>query len=163
MSTVTDCDQCGGPLPSDLIRRRARRHRGECWRLWRTNRSRRYYDERAEERKAYARSYRATERDQIREANRRRNRLLKYGLTDDAYQALLAEQGGLCAICGELEERYIAGQRAPLSVDHDHQTGAVRGLLCARCNSVLAFIENRERLTAALAYLSRALEVTPRV
>ena len=49
----------------------------------------------------------------------------KYGLTLEEYDAMLEAQGGVCAICGEPrpEER-------TLHVDHDHETGAIRGLLC---------------------------------
>ena len=51
-----------------------------------------------------------------------------YGLTSDDYAALLAAQGGRCAIC-RAKPRSIR-----LAVDHDHASGAVRGLLCSRCN-----------------------------
>lgn len=51
-----------------------------------------------------------------------------YGLDDAGYKALLAAQGGRCAICR------ARPQSKRLAVDHDHQTGAVRGLLCSRCN-----------------------------
>ncbi|MFD0374696.1 endonuclease domain-containing protein [Streptomyces sp. NPDC127112] len=53
-----------------------------------------------------------------------------YGLESGEYGALLAKQGGKCAICG--------GTRAKnLDVDHCHKTGLIRGLLCARCNRQL--------------------------
>jgi hypothetical protein len=53
----------------------------------------------------------------------------KFGMTLDDYERMLKAQGGVCAICGEArpEER-------TLHVDHDHETGAIRGLLCFRCN-----------------------------
>lgn len=51
-----------------------------------------------------------------------------YGITADDYDALLRRQGGRCAICGGRPKS------KRLAVDHDHQTGAVRGLLCSRCN-----------------------------
>ena len=51
-----------------------------------------------------------------------------YGLTPDAYDALLALQGGRCAICR------ARPRSKRLAVDHDHGDGAVRGLLCSRCN-----------------------------
>lgn len=51
-----------------------------------------------------------------------------YGLTSDQYDALLKRQGGRCAICR------ARPKSKRLAVDHDHQTGAVRGLLCSRCN-----------------------------
>ena len=49
----------------------------------------------------------------------------KYGLTLEAYQELLDSQGGGCPICGKPD---------PDNVDHDHETGRVRGILCWDCN-----------------------------
>lgn len=51
-----------------------------------------------------------------------------YGITGDDYEALLKRQGGKCAICR------ARPKSKRLAVDHDHKTGAVRGLLCSRCN-----------------------------
>jgi hypothetical protein len=51
-----------------------------------------------------------------------------YGITGDEYEALLRAQGGRCAICR------ARPKSKRLAVDHDHKTGAVRGLLCSRCN-----------------------------
>lgn len=51
-----------------------------------------------------------------------------YGLSADQYQTLLARQGGKCAICR------ARPKSKRLAVDHDHGSGAVRGLLCSRCN-----------------------------
>lgn len=54
-----------------------------------------------------------------------------YGITGDDYEALLKRQGGKCAICR------ARPKSKRLAVDHDHKTGAVRGLLCSRCNHEL--------------------------
>jgi hypothetical protein len=51
-----------------------------------------------------------------------------YGVTGDDYETLLALQGGKCAICR------ARPKSKRLAVDHDHKSGAVRGLLCSRCN-----------------------------
>ena len=51
-----------------------------------------------------------------------------YGLTSSEYEALFAAQGGRCAICR------ARPKSKRLAVDHDHKSGAVRGLLCSRCN-----------------------------
>lgn len=72
----------------------------------------------------------------------------KYHLTDRQYQQLFREQGGRCAICGRPE----ADQNLP--VDHDHATGAIRGLLCSLCNRGLGlFGDDPDLLTAAAHYL----------
>lgn len=73
----------------------------------------------------------------------------KYGLTIEKYAALHAEQSGLCKICGNPER-----QKRDLSVDHDHSTGEVRGLLCMRCNVGLgSFSDDPIMLERAVAYL----------
>lgn len=75
----------------------------------------------------------------------------KFDLTLDDYNAMLKKQGGVCAICGGTEGN---GQR--LSVDHNHESGTVRGLLCQRCNTVIGMsLENTQNLKAAIAYLER--------
>lgn len=66
---------------------------------------------------------------------------------------MLEEQGGLCAICRGPQ----AAGYAHFDVDHDAQTGKVRGLLCRRCNITLGLIESG-RVNAALSYLARATE-----
>ena len=58
-----------------------------------------------------------------------KERIRTYGLTLDAYRAMIQAQGSVCAIC-----RKACATRQRLSVDHDHQTGIVRGLLCRKCN-----------------------------
>jgi hypothetical protein len=76
--------------------------------------------------------------------NVRARRLRKYNLTQAAYDALLAGQGWVCAICG--------GE--PTAVDHNHQTGTVRGLLCHTCNTGLGhFQDNPGLLERAVRYL----------
>lgn len=55
-----------------------------------------------------------------------------YGLRSGDYERLYDLQGGTCAICTR-----ATGRTRRLSVDHDHATGAVRGLLCRPCNSML--------------------------
>jgi hypothetical protein len=64
------------------------------------------------------------------------------------YEARLAAQGGVCAICGR------PPKTRRLDVDHEHKTGAVRGLLCHRCNRNLPTWVTREWLEAAAEYLS---------
>lgn len=79
--------------------------------------------------------YRTTHREEIRVRNRKRW-LKKYGLDIEAYERLLASQGGVCMLC----QRPPDDQR--LAVDHDHNSGKVRGLLCAWCNRILGTIES---------------------
>ena len=72
-------------------------------------------------------------------------------LTAEQYDAMNADQGGKCAMCRKADP---TGMK--LAVDHDHETGQVRALLCANCNSALWEWDHRiERLQQALDYLSR--------
>jgi hypothetical protein len=80
-----------------------------------------------------------------------------YGMTLETYEAMLAGQNGLCAICGGHETRKNrAGNVMVLAVDHDHATGNIRGLLCSACNSGLAsFRDDPTLLKNAVSYLER--------
>jgi len=60
-----------------------------------------------------------------------------YGMTEADYDRLLARQGGGCAVCRSRP----GGDTRILSVDHNHTTGDIRGLLCTGCNAVLGRIE----------------------
>lgn len=64
-----------------------------------------------------------------------------YGITVEQYDAMLAAQGGLCAICRKPEVRKLRGRVARLVVDHCHATGKVRSLLCHRCNTAIGWLE----------------------
>ena len=76
----------------------------------------------------------------------------KYGISIEEYEQMLATQGGRCAICGESSKRLV--------VDHCHETGSVRSLLCNRCNlSLGAFEDNVDILMSAIEYLNRHAEV----
>jgi Recombination endonuclease VII len=82
----------------------------------------------------------------------------QYGVSLEWYETTLAEQRGLCAICGQHERvRSNRGTGAVrrLCVDHNHQNGRVRELLCHFCNTQLGALENMEWRVKAEAYLVR--------
>lgn len=86
--------------------------------------------------------------------NRRRNFESQYGITVARYEELHEMQGGLCAICGEPEGKMQRGKVYMLSVDHDHVTGEVRGLLCNNCNRAIGLLkDNTDILKKAIRYL----------
>lgn len=88
------------------------------------------------------------------DAHRRWRLPKKYGITVEDYEQMLLEQGGACAICRRAETVVMRGKVKPLSVDHDHESGRVRGLLCHECNVGLGkFKDNVARLKAAVTYL----------
>jgi len=73
-----------------------------------------------------------------------------WNLTLEDYDALLESQNGGCAICGALP----INRR--LSVDHDHETGEIRGLLCSNCNTGIGLLgEDLTRLASAMNYLRK--------
>lgn len=75
---------------------------------------------------------------------------IRYGMTIEQYDALLAAQNGVCAACAS-----PPGKRA-LAVDHDHTSGVVRGLLCGNCNVALGLLyECPTRITALRDYINR--------
>ena len=76
-----------------------------------------------------------------------------YNITVDDYERLYEAQHGVCKICGRAEE---TKRFKWLSVDHNHRTQTVRGLLCAHCNrGIGAFREEVRLLQKAIEYLSR--------
>lgn len=84
---------------------------------------------------------------------RSRNSMLRhrYGIGIDEYEAMLERQSGECAICGRADSG-IEGKT--LHVDHCHETGKVRGILCHPCNNGLGrFDDNKELLLKAVKYL----------
>jgi hypothetical protein len=83
-----------------------------------------------------------------------------YGITVADFNRMLAEQGGGCGICGTR----VGGsknQGVRLHVDHDHETGEARGLLCGTCNRGIGQLgDDLERVLAAVRYLQRGREKT---
>jgi len=74
----------------------------------------------------------------------------KYGISQEEYDDLLARQDGGCAICGSRED--TKDYRLP--VDHNHETGKIRGLLCHRCNLAIGqFQDDVDLLRKAIKYL----------
>ncbi len=85
--------------------------------------------------------------------NMRRAALRKHGLTVAEYDSLVLKQKGRCAICRSPDP----GRTQSWQVDHNHATGAFRGLLCNLCNLGLgAFHDKPKLLRGALRYLTAA-------
>jgi len=114
---------------------------------------------RLEKKRHYAkerqRKYRLNNLEKVRASKRKSN----YGLTAAQYAELLVRQEGLCAIChkpdGTIDRR--TGKLFELSVDHDHATKKIRGLLCFRCNHGLGnFRDDADLLARASMYLKQS-------
>jgi hypothetical protein len=103
----------------------------------------------------YKREYKRANRYKWKKSEQRQGRragLRKYGLTETAYNEIAKDQDWKCLICSR---RYFKSPRN-LCVDHDHETGKIRGLLCIGCNRGLGYFEDQpERLRKAALYLER--------
>lgn len=128
------CKTCGEERPLSAFRKEPRNksgRRGSC-NLCRNARRRAQYDpdrKRADNQK-----------------NAWKVRAWRYGSSEDELLALLAEQDGCCAICDRVMKKPC--------VDHDHETGQVRGLLCHACNNILGLAnDSLYRLERAKQYL----------
>lgn len=114
-----------------------------------------------EKEREYHRAWEAANRDHVRARSRewdrahpdsvRASRLGRYGITTAEFDALLAKQGGTCALC---DAKTFDKTGRSLAVDHDHLTGRVRGLLCLRCNQALERLELDGWVAAASTYLT---------
>jgi Recombination endonuclease VII len=92
---------------------------------------------------------------------RQRENFIKrtYGITTLEYERILKLQNNKCAICGSDSDVRVVGttgrkKKFRLAIDHDHETGKVRALLCNKCNMFVGHIENnKELLPVVLKYL----------
>lgn len=124
-----------------------------------------YREKNKDKRNAYEKLYRQKSKaspkkdsQRIHEAFRSRKSRLKhiFGITIEEYKNMLEAQDGVCAICKNPEVVHNKhGTLRSLAVDHDHQTGKVRGLLCHRCNTRLGIVEDTTYMSAATEYLNR--------
>lgn len=105
-------------------------------------------------RKAYHDKHYNTVRNKLR-INQRKS---KYGLSDEDFQLMLAKQHGKCAICevvlsDEFDIKHLSNK---LVIDHCHNNGHVRGLLCTMCNKALGlFKEDILIIEQAFKYLRK--------
>lgn len=104
--------------------------------------------------------FKAKERDNMRKKRgetphlaREYDLRVRYGLTLEQYNNMVEAQGGRCAICGTEEP---GAGRNHLFIDHCHETGVIRGLLCHHCNVGLGRFKNVSILQAAINYLGRS-------
>ena len=142
------CSKCQRWAPLADYAKRARAHDGLNYRCKECER--RYALEHQEERRTY---------DAARKERRHALHVERtYGLPGGEYGRLLTAQGGVCAICGGSALR----EGHSLSVDHDHETNGVRGLLCSNCNQGLGLLgDSPQRLRAAADYLEKSRGEAP--
>lgn len=152
------CGHCKKVRPVSLFRRNSRQPDGRernCKKCGREIPKKEWLKEYRKRYKADGRlrAYRDKTREKLRIMMLRRN----YGIGIEEYERMHKAQSGLCAICGEPEKTTDgrSGRQKWLAVDHHHDSGKVRGLLCGHCNSGIGHFRDRiELLEKAIAYLN---------
>lgn len=109
--------------------------------------------------KYYTKKWKSENRDAVKRYNKKnsinRNLIKRYGITLDDKRNMLNIQNNRCKICGnEFEEESSA------FVDHKHENGLVRGLLCTKCNTAIGYLQDNPKIIAnAMLYVSQNGEV----
>ena len=110
------------------------------------------YDKNQEKITAHRRTFYSKNKDRIMIKQRKR----LYGISDIEYKKLFLKQKGICAICKGGETTTSNGKIKKLSIDHNHETGQIRGLLCQRCNTAIGMLsDNTECLARAIVYIEK--------
>lgn len=104
-----------------------------------------HYQKYKETSAACTKVWRAANKERVQATRRAAHLRNLYGLSLEDYDEMFRKQNGACAICKETQKR-------KLHVDHNHNTGAVRSLLCMRCNTIVGYLESPLR-DAALVYI----------
>lgn len=130
-----DCSNCEKRKDKSEFYWDNRRDRIDSWcKECRKAAHREYYEANREQALAYARDYRLK---------------AEYGISQKDYEDLYEQQEGKCALCGKEE------QTKPLYIDHCHDTGRIRGLLCPPCNSALGALgDSPKAIKQALKYVT---------
>jgi hypothetical protein len=93
-------------------------------------------------------------REKYKKTGQRKYRYLHYGISHEQYLKMLSNQHGGCAICGATDRKLV--------IDHCHETGVVRGILCHNCNAGIGMLgDNLPTIKAAVWYLEFASDETP--
>lgn len=99
--------------------------------------------------------HKATEAGKARvQRNRFSSRVRMHGISEEEYLLMYEIQDGACAICGNTQSIKHNGKVISLSIDHNHDTGQVRGLLCHHCNAMIGHArEDVDLLKKAIKYI----------
>lgn len=107
-------------------------------------------------RKNAARALETAKDPELRRRKNRESAVRRYGITLEQHDAMLAEQNGLCAICGAAPDPNGVRAASRLHIDHDHSSGQVRALLCLTCNQGIGYFrDDPVLLHAAAVYVWR--------
>lgn len=118
--------------------------------------TRRYRSTHPEVSRATSKKSRDKRKDKNRLLHRKWHLKTNYGLTVEQYAEMYAVQGGVCAVCRRPETILRRGKVKSLEVDHNHETGQIRELLCGACNPALGLLkEDPLRIRALADYIER--------
>lgn len=134
----------------DLTQPDSRAKDGRC-KICKGDKDKRYIAKdinRLEKRKQRSKEWRNNNPEQSKIMIRNATLISRFGISLEEYTALLEKQGGVCALCGQLER--MKGKKN-LSVDHNHKTGKIRALLCHRCNAALGYASDDADLLRRMA------------
>jgi hypothetical protein len=111
-----------------------------------------YYHNETEEQRKHRKEYDKEHHSKRRDKYNAHHREWRYGISPDEYNRLFESQNGRCAICGKPQSEL----KKALHVDHNHDSGEIRGLLCFTCNAGIGFFhDDIEVLRAAVLYLNK--------
>ena len=103
-----------------------------------------------------SKAYRERNPEKFKKANQKTKLRLLYGITVEQYNEKLLSQNSVCDICGNPETVSKRGKLYDLCVDHNHDTGQVRGLLCRNCNTAIGMLgDNSNTVLKAFNYLEK--------
>ena len=155
------CTKCGDEKPLKLFSLDRRKSDGRC--SWCPQCVKDHYEEhKVEIAERMARHYKANRAKILARSNRyyktpagrrrsRDNQLRRaYGITLADYERIYEAQRGLCRICRKPETVKLRRKGQDLCVDHCHETGRIRGLLCRRCNRVLGLCKDDPKVFRAM-------------
>lgn len=162
---MKQCKSCGSSFPvnfnqrycSDLCAKTFRKQQAKEGKASYYNRnkdkikksSKAWYEANKERASVRSKAYRQANKEAIAGARF----IAKYGITSQEYKELESSQSGVCAICWGKDRDC---RNRPLSVDHDHSTGKVRGLLCGHCNKALGLLnDNLSTVEKAFRYMEK--------
>jgi hypothetical protein len=123
-----------------------------------TARTRAWRQANPERAREHERNWRERNPERYKELRRRANYRHNFGLELEEIEAMIEAQGGVCPIC---EVDISLGGKAGAHVDHEHDTGRIRGITCCNCNVGLGkFKDNPEFLKSAARYLIDGQEIS---
>ena len=133
------CKTCGQDKDVSCFHKASNKHRGYAW-ICKECKKRKLQEKKN-----------SMSPEEWRLHNRKYYLKSQYGVTESYYNEKLKAQEHKCAICGRDEVDSVFGV---LHIDHNHETGALRGLLCQQCNTALGkFLDSEEILENAIQYL----------